>query len=259
VGSTRNAGYWKKFRHRVAFRAVARLAHSWQCNSRALWKYVRDHEGVPEERIEILPNAIDLARFSPASPEERLAVRRRLGLEEAGPVFVCVAALVPVKALSTLLDAAKLLVTELPNAHYLVVGDGPLLKELQQQTERLELSRVVHLVGRQMDVRPYLAAADFGVFTSQSEGSSNSVLEYMAMGLPSVVSDIAPNRELVDGLFFTPGNARHLAQVMLRVTQDVALRAQLRSQYLRAAAEFGLNKLVMRAQSSYTRLAAEIN
>jgi len=259
VGSARNAGYWKNLRHRIAFRSVACLAHRWQCNSRALWNYVRNHEGVRPERIEILPNAIDLSGFVPASPEERLAIRCQLGLKEAGPVFVSVAALTRVKDLSTLLHAARLLRTELPDGHYLIVGDGPLHQELQQQIEHLKLTRVVHLAGRQADVRPYLAAADFGVLTSRSEGSSNSVLEYMAMGLPSVVSDIAANRDLVDGLFFTPGNARDLARAMLRLRQDLALGAQLRSEYLRAAQEFGLDKFVMRTQSFYARLAAEIS
>jgi glycosyltransferase involved in cell wall biosynthesis len=259
VGSTRNAGYWKKFRHRLAFRSVARLAHRWQCNSRTLWEYSKKREGVSSERIEILPNAIDLRRFSPATQEERRAMRKKLGLSEPGPVFVAVAAFTPVKDLSILLEAAKLMEAQLPLAQYLLVGDGPLERELQQQAERLGLSRAVRFLGRQSDVRPYLAAADFGVLTSRSEGCSNSILEYMAMGLPSVVSDIAANRELVSGHLFPPGDAAGLAQGLLRLARDAAFCAELRREYSRTVSEFTLEKFAMRAQSFYSKLAAEIN
>jgi len=259
VGSARNAGHWKKYRHRLAFRSVAKLANRWQCNSRALWEYVKTAEGVSPDRIEILPNAIDLSRFTPAKPEERLAMRRKLGLREGGPVFVTVAALTAVKDHATFLEAAKLLESELPEAQYLFVGEGPLQRDLQEQAERLGLNRIVHFLGRQADVRPCLAAADFGVLTSRSEGSSNSVLEYMAMGLPSVVSDIPANRELLSGLLFTPGDVAGLGQNMLKLTRDTALCSKLRLEYSRTASEFSLEKFVTRSQAFYMRLAAEMN
>jgi glycosyltransferase involved in cell wall biosynthesis len=103
-----------------------------------------------------------------------------------------------------------------------------------------------------------LAAADFGVLTSKSEGSSNSVLEYMAMGLPSVVADIAPNRELVSGLFFAPGNAADLAEKLVLIAKDTTLCAQLRAEYLDTAAQYSLQKFALRAQSYYNKLASAV-
>jgi L-malate glycosyltransferase len=258
IGSARNAGHWKKRRHRIAFRTVAKLADHWQCNSRTLWEYVRKAERVPAQRIEILPNVIDLSKFAPATPEERLALRHQLGLDEVNPVFVVVAALTPVKDHATLLDAAKLIELERPTAHYLLVGDGPLRSDLEKQAAKLRLSHVIHFLGRQADVRPYLAAADFGVLTSRSEGSSNSVLEYMAMGLPSVVSDIPANRELVSGVLFAPGNVAELAEKLLELACNTELCRKLRSEYSRTAPEFGLEKFAMRTQAFYTRLVAEV-
>jgi glycosyltransferase involved in cell wall biosynthesis/peptidoglycan/xylan/chitin deacetylase (PgdA/CDA1 family) len=259
VGSARNAGYWKKTRHRLAFRSVSRLAHRWQCNSRTLWDYVRNNEKVAPRRIEILPNAIDLSLFTPATPQERRDTRRKLGLREAGPVFVTVAALAPVKDHATLLEAAKLLEPELPGAQYLFVGEGPLQDGLQKQAEQLGLARAVRFLGRQVDVRPYLAAADFGVLTSRSEGSSNSVLEYMAMGLPSALSDIPANRELVSGLFFAPGDVAGLAEALLRLARDPALCSTLRSEYAQTVSQFSLEKFARRAQAFYVGLATETN
>jgi glycosyltransferase involved in cell wall biosynthesis/peptidoglycan/xylan/chitin deacetylase (PgdA/CDA1 family) len=259
VGSARNAGHWKKRRHRIAFRAVARAAHQWQCNSRALWEYTNKTEGVSPNRIEILPNAIDLSRFNPPTQVQRLAMRQKLGLSDCGPIFVSVAALTPVKDIRTLLAAVDLVKRQLPAAQFLLVGEGPLRKDLEQQSEKLGLSQMVRFVGRQPDVQPYLAAADYGVFTSLSEGSSNALLEYMAMGLPSVVSDIEPNRELVDGLFFSPGDATDLARKLFLIGTDSALGTKLRSDYLAAASQYSSEKFALRVQGYYSKLAAGKN
>src|SRR5258708_35853009 len=139
IGSTRNAGYWKKKKHRIAFRTVSRLAHYWQCNSRTTYDYTARVERVRPERIEILPNAIDLSYFKPASSEERRAARKSLGLESQSPVFVSVANLTPVKDIPTLLRAASLLKARFPNAQYILVGEVPLRPELEQQALDLGL------------------------------------------------------------------------------------------------------------------------
>jgi len=255
VGSVRNAGHWKSTRHKAAFRAVTHLAHQWQCNSRTLWEYTNKTYGVPADRIEILPNAVDLSRFCPATHNERLATRRILGCSERAHIFVCVAALTLVKDIRTLLDAVGRVRTQLSGAQFLIVGDGPLRKELERDSEKLGLTGVVRFLGRQADVRRYLAAADFGVLTSKSEGSSNSVLEYMAMGLPSVVSDIAANRELVSGLFFTPGDAGDLAAKLLLIREDETVRTNLRSEYLTTVLQYSFGKFASRVQSYYSKLA----
>ena len=254
VGSTRNAGHWKKRRHRIAFRTVARLAHHWQCNSRSLWEYTRKIERVSPKIIDILPNAIDLSLFKPVTPEARLAVRKSLGLNPNGPVFVYVASLTGIKDHATLLAAVKILQPTLPSIQIVIVGEGPLETDLKLQRDNLGLEGSVHFFGGQADVRPYLAAADFGVLTSHSEGSSNAVLEYMAMGLPSVVSDILPNRELLTGLFFTPGDASGLARGLMIISQDAKLCDDLRFAYLQTASQFSRERLTVRIQSYYNRL-----
>jgi glycosyltransferase involved in cell wall biosynthesis len=258
VGSRRNAGYQAKTRHRILLPLIASLAHSWQCNSRAMWDYARRIQRTPAQRLELFPNGIDLARFTPASAAERSAFRQKLGLNEKGPIFVSVAALTAIKDIRTLLDAAKTVRCHLPEAQILVLGDGPLREDLEHHAQRLNLGPMIRFLGRESSVQPYLAAADFGVLTSKSEGSSNSVLEYMAMGLPSVVADIAPNRELVSGLFFAPGNAADLAEKLVLIAKDTTLCAQLRAEYLDTAAQYSLQKFALRAQSYYNKLASAV-
>jgi glycosyltransferase involved in cell wall biosynthesis len=257
IGSVRNAGHWRKTGHRMMMKAITPLAHRWQTNSRALWEFQTETEGVPAAKVEILPNGTDLSRFVPATPEERLATRRSLGWNEQGPICISVANLSKVKDLATLVNAAKLLHGRLRSLQFILVGEGPEREALQNLAARLGLSDVVKLVGRQSDVRRFLAAADLGVLTSRSEGSSNSVLEYMAMGLPSVVSDIPANRELTDEVVFVPGNANDLAEKIFRLWQDQPLRTRLSREYQEMAAEFSVEKLALRAQSYYSRILSQ--
>jgi glycosyltransferase involved in cell wall biosynthesis len=237
---------------------INRLATYWQCNSHSVGVALELEDRIQGERIEVLPNAIDLLKFAPATPGERLAARQRLALPANVPVFVCVANLRPVKGLSTLIAAAGLVRRELPTARFLLIGEGPLRQALESQVARLNLGRSVLFLGSVADVRPYLTAADIGLLTSRSEASSNSVLEYMAMGLPAVLSDIPGNRDLVDSVFFEPGNPADLTTKALELWNDPRLRRSMQDEYRRRAKGHGLEAFTRRAEAYYTRLAARI-
>ena len=242
--------------HRLALRVLNRLVDSWQCNSRAVAALLENAERIPRTRIEILPNSVDLACFSPANPQEQLAARCRLGIPPTAPVFVIISNLRPIKDLPTLVEAAAQLHRCLPKAQFLLIGDGPERSSLAAQVERLHLKEVVRLVGPQPDVRPWLIAADIGLLTSCSEGSSNALLEYMAMGLPAVASDIPANCELVEGVFFSPGNPRDLAEKALDLWNRPDLRVQMRRDYCCRAAKYSLDAFTERVQSYYVWLTA---
>jgi glycosyltransferase involved in cell wall biosynthesis/peptidoglycan/xylan/chitin deacetylase (PgdA/CDA1 family) len=257
VVSVRNAGYWKRFRDRLPLVTINLLAKHWQCNSRSVAKVLRSEDHIPPERIEILPNAIDLSKFVPVAPQERLAAREQLGLPLDAPVFVSVANLWPVKDPATLIEAARRVQQGLPSAQFLLVGDGPLRPSLEAEVVRLGLSDQVRFLGVRKDVRPCLAAADIGLLTSRSEASSNSVLEYMAIGLPAALSDIPGNRDLVGEVFFQPGNAADLAARILGLWSDAGKRYRMSEEYRRQAQNFSLEALAQRLQGYYSGLAAE--
>jgi glycosyltransferase involved in cell wall biosynthesis len=229
-----------------------------QTNSRTLWNFQNTVEAVPGTRIDILPNGTDVSRLVPATPEERRLIRSQLGLSETGPICVCVANLYQVKGLEALIHAAALLRAEFPSIQFLVVGEGNQRQELQSLATQLGVSELVRFVGRQPDVRPFLAAADIGVLTSHSEGSSNSVLEYMAMSLPSIVSDIPANRELLDEVIFKTGDATDLAEKILDLWRDEQRRSRLSKEYREIASQYSTEKFTDRAQSYYSRMASQI-
>jgi glycosyltransferase involved in cell wall biosynthesis/peptidoglycan/xylan/chitin deacetylase (PgdA/CDA1 family) len=256
VVSVRNAGYWKRYRDRLPLMVISRVATHWQCNSRSVAEALESEDHIRPERIEVLPNAIDLEKFTPASPQERLAARQQLGLPFDAPVFVSVANLRPVKDLSTLIAAARRVQEDLPSAQFLLVGDGPLRQSLEAEVARSCLGEQVRFLGVIRDVRPCLAAADIGLLTSRSEASSNSVIEYMAMGLPSVLSDIPGNRDLVDQVFFEPSNAGDLAAKILALWSNPELRFRIGQRYRRRAGRFTPEALAQRLQGYYLALAS---
>jgi glycosyltransferase involved in cell wall biosynthesis/peptidoglycan/xylan/chitin deacetylase (PgdA/CDA1 family) len=256
--SIRNEGTWQNYLHRFSLRHIASLATRCQTNSRALWRQEFEKGRLRAPEIDILPNGSDLSRFRPASTTERLTARRQLDLDENSYVGVSVANLSEVKDIPTLLQGARLVKDKLPNSVFLVVGEGPLRTSLEQKAKELGLNGSVRFVGRQADVRPFLAAADVGVLTSKSEGSSNAVIEYMAAGLPTVLSDIAPNRELVDGVFFHRGDAQDLAAKIELLASDGHISSRLSSENKAFAEEFGVPRFVERVQGYYNSLASEI-
>jgi len=254
IGTSRNVNCAERFFDRFALRVAALMAHSWQCNSRAVSNYVLKQVKIRTQKIDIFPNAVDLSKFVPCRPEQRIVTRCKLGLNAEGPIVVSVANLRLVKDLSTLIEAARLVHSRLPAAQFVLVGGGPLDQGLQEQVFESGLDKIVRFVGMQSNVIPYLASADFGVLTSRSEGSSNSLLEYMAAGLPTVVSDIPSNRELVEGIFFTPGDASELAKALLNLWLDEAAAQRLAERNRRAAEKYSVDEFIRRAEGYYNRL-----
>lgn len=257
VGTTRNSAPPSGLQS-LMLCFTQKIADRWQCNSRTIWRAETQRHGRASSKIEISPNAIDLARFSPIAPDLRDGIRHRLGLTTPGPVIVSVANPRPVKDLGTLIKAARYVTDQLPNARFLVVGEGPLYDQLQQQIRESDLTGAVTLVGGQVDVVPYLASADIGVLTSLNEGSSNSLIEYMAMGIPTVVSDIPPNRELVEGVFFNPGDALDLARKLIELWKDPVLARSLSARHRNAVSGCSLDACTRRAEGFYNRLVTEI-
>lgn len=252
----RNAGYWKRWYHRAALRIIDRMATSWQVNARVIAEMLQKQESVPKNAIEIVPNWIDLQGFHPASPAERQEARRRLGLGAEDYIGVCVANYSPVKNLGVLVSAAARLRTRMPQLRLLLVGDGPERDRLQQEIAANRIGDRVRLEGTSDQISVYLAAADCGILPSRSEGCSNAVLEYMASGLPTLLSDIPANRCLADQALFPVGDAEALADRLAELAEAPPLRAQLGERNRRRAEQYGGTAFASRVQGHYLRVAA---
>jgi glycosyltransferase involved in cell wall biosynthesis len=245
-----------------AQRLVCRLADVVLVNAEAIAdNLVR--QGHERRRIAVVANGIDLSR-PPARATGEL--RRELGLPAGARLVVVVSRLVrvgglDVKGIGTFLEAGRRIVGRFPDAHLLVVGDGPYRPELEQHAARLGLDRQVRFTGLRRDVPAVLAEAEVVVVPSLTEGLSNSLLEAMAAGVPVVATRVGGNPELVvdgeHGLLVPPADPAALATAVERLLGEAATAARLaRAARERVAARFSLERMVRETARLYERLLA---
>lgn len=182
--------------------------------------------GLPSSRVTVVENGVP-----PAVPlDERTRARIDGELELGpGPVIAIVGRLAPQKAHDRFLDAAVLVREERPDAQFLIVGDGPLRTELEQQASRLGLQEAVRFTGVRDDAPLLIARSDMLAFSSHWEGLSIAALEALAAGVPIVTTEVAGTRELLEtgAGVAVEHNRSALARAMLDLILDPDRRVAL--------------------------------
>ncbi|MGI8685966.1 MAG: glycosyltransferase, partial [Acidimicrobiales bacterium] len=248
---------------RLVERAVYRRARAVVVLSGAFKEVLVGDYGLAPWDIHVVPPGVDLDRLTPG---DRGAARDLLGLPGGARVVVAVRRLVPRMGLDVLIEAWAKLQPALPDAHLLIVGDGPERQRLQASADRLGVGGSVRLLGGVDDdtvVQCYRAADVSVVPTVALEGFGLVVLESLACGTPAVVTDAGGLPEAVRGLELSAvvpaGDAGALATRLaaaLDGTGPLADAARCRSY----ATSFGWPAVARRHQEIYTeavRPAAE--
>jgi glycosyltransferase involved in cell wall biosynthesis len=150
--------------------------------------------GLPAGRASLIRNAIDLA--PPLSEERRASIDRELELAGA-PTVAIVGRLVPQKAHERFVVAAGVVAKSIPEARFLIVGEGPRRERIERLVQAAGLADRVHFTGRRSDAREIIARAQVLVFSSEWEGLSIAALEALATGTPVVSTDVQGMRELL--------------------------------------------------------------
>jgi len=150
--------------------------------------------GFDGARIRLIPNAVDTERFQPS--EDRENRRQALGVS-ADLVGVFVGRLEPEKGLEALVRAWAEVFDPAERVTLFVLGSGSLGDRLRSLVTQLGRQGQIRMVGPTPAVENYLGAADFAVLPSVAEGLSNSLLEYMASGLPVLGSKVSGTEDLV--------------------------------------------------------------
>ena len=210
-------------------------------------------------RSDTIRNGVDVRRFSPDLREaQRLRMRGVLGFAEDDVVAAFCAVLRPEKNPGQFIEAVASLRREGAPLKGIVIGDGTCGDDVRAQIRAMSLESVVSMVGMQEDVRPYLAAADFGVNCSVAvETLSLSALEALAMGLPMAMSDIGGAGEIVDernGVLFPPGEVAALKAAMSGLIDIRRHREAGRAARARAVAEFDEATMFDRYAETFSQL-----
>ena len=205
---------------------ILRHADAVVCVSAGLLEQLAER-GVPAERLSVIPNGVPEApRLSPA---RRAELDAELGFEPGAPVAAVIGRLVPQKAHDRFFRAVALVKETLPQARFLVVGDGPLRAELEAMAAALGLSEQVRFTGIRDDVPALIGRTDLVVFSSVWEGLSIVALEALAAGVPLVSTDVAGTRELlVTGAgLVVPHDDAALAAAIAELLSDPSRRREM--------------------------------
>jgi len=217
-----------------------------------------EKDGFRGDRIHVIPNGIDAPKYGPAA--DVAGLRTQLGLDPSRKYVACVARFHPVKDHRTLIEAFASVAAAHHDADLLLIGDGALRQELEQQCRDLGLSSRVRFLGVRHDVADLLRAADVFALTSVSEAASITLLEAMASGLPVVVTRVGGNpeivREGVDGFLAPRGDAKAIASALVRLLDEpdraIGLGA---SGAARVQSTFRLDQTVDKYYELYSMLA----
>jgi len=200
------------------------------CCSNYMVHHVQDVLGVPADRIHVIPNGVDPARFE-GHPSGSAETGSRF---DNGKTILFVGRLVREKGVSMLLEAVKELRKEIP-ANLIVVGDGPMRDHLVRKTLDLGLDGNVRFTGF-VDSSTLISlyrTCDVCVVPSLHEPFGMVALEAMAAKIPTVVSDVGGLSEIVEdgvnGIKVPPGDRKLLAGALRGVLEDPSLAEQLRT------------------------------
>ena len=255
-GLERGGGLTRRQRRitRGGLRAGARFTSVSQAGRRQL----HEDAGVPLDHIEVLPNGIDLPRFSSAPADSRQRSRSEFHFSEGDFVVGIVGSLTPVKRHDALIRAVARAGRSLPHLRLLVVGDGPLRTVLHAQAQKQEVEDRIRFAGRREDVPALLAAMDAYVCSSESEGMSNALLEAMATGLAVIATDVGDHsviiRHKVDGLIVKSGSSVELADALMTLACTRHLRARLAAASRVRARDFDFASSVRAYEKYYKSL-----
>jgi glycosyltransferase involved in cell wall biosynthesis len=220
--------------------------------------------GIPDHKLVLLGNGIDLARFDPArvDPARRAALRREIGAGPDDVVVGLVGRLVWEKGYREVFAAAAHLRDRAPHLRFVVVG--PLDADKSDTVTQADLdaaaaSAAITFLGLRDDVADLYAAMDLYVLASHREGFPRSAMEAAAMGLPVVVTDIRGGRQVVDdgvtGRLVPVRDPEALARALAGLGSDAGIRAAMgAAARAKARAEFDQQRVIDTTLRVYERL-----
>jgi sugar transferase (PEP-CTERM/EpsH1 system associated) len=223
---------WK---YRMLRRSMRPVIDRYIAVSRDLEQWLLESIRVKPGSLRQIYNGVDRTSFKPAGAGRSELLPQGFLPSDAAVVLGTVGRLVEVKDQAMILRAVHLLVQQEPPladiVRVVIVGDGPLRRQLQELTQELGLTEIVWFAGDRTDVPALLRTMDIFLLPSLAEGISNTILEAMATGLPVLATGTGGNPELVEsgtnGYLVPVGDFSQLALRIRELVDAPDVRAKM--------------------------------
>lgn len=230
ISCRRDLGFWYDNRLLSNLFLVNKLTDRILVNCVAVKDAVVLHEHLTPGKIDVIHNGLDLEAFDKVAPIDLQAEfpEIRNGDKVIGMVANYNR---EVKRVDLFIRAAAEVVRHHDDVRFLIIGGGGLENELKGLISSLGLEGRVILGGKRDPATPYIKAFDIGVLTSDSEGFSNVLLEYMAAGIPVIATEVGGNPEIVLndtlGLLIPKGDFKALASAICSLLNHHVQRKEM--------------------------------
>jgi glycosyltransferase involved in cell wall biosynthesis len=214
---------------------------------------------VPQEKVKVVYLGVPLDEFSRARRADDIAqARRELGAEPGDLLVGCVTRLHESKGNIYLVEAARQVLDQRPRTRFVVIGEGPLLPELQARAQALALGDRFVFAGFTRDVARAVSAFDVSVFPSLWEGTPLTVFEALAMGKPIVATDADGLLDVLtadhDAVIVPRRDPGALAVALVRLLDDPGARERLGAQARGTGRQYDISAFVGKMERLYTLL-----
>jgi glycosyltransferase involved in cell wall biosynthesis len=258
VSSRRDLAHveWYQGKRRVWLRRIQNLSGAVLANATPIRDALIAEDGFVPEKLRVIHNGVDIEKFHTGG-DSRDHLFPEVG---DGKLIVLVGNMhSDVKGHPWLIASAPTVVREFPSTRFVLVGDGEQRARFVQQVAGLGLEQNFLFLGRRADIPEILACCDIAVLPSRAEGLPNAVLEYMAAGLPTIVSRVGGNAELIEdgvtGLLVPPEDSAALSAGLLKLLRDPGLARQMaQSGHEFTIRNFSFERLVREVDALYTEL-----
>jgi glycosyltransferase involved in cell wall biosynthesis len=245
----------KLFSTQLKDRMTAGKVDFFICNSKAIKKSNIRALGIPGNKVKVIYRGRCFEDYLPTTESVNL-LKKELNLEDH-IVFLNVSRLHRGKGQLDLLKAFKVLNAQNPNTVLLIAGEGSFRGELEDLIKSLGLKKNVFLLGYREDVAKLLALADYFIFPTYFEGLPGALIEAIISKTPSIVSDIAENRECFvenGALFFQSGNIKELGNKMEEALIIRDWKERTESSLENARKNFEIKKVTLKYEELYIQI-----
>jgi len=186
---------------------------------------------LPSQKIVTIYNGIEISRFTNYSKDDRENTRKSLGLHANNKVIATVAVLRQPKGIQYMLEAIPEILKDIPNANYLIVGDGAYKPQLLELVDALGIQEHVTFAGHRTDIPEILNVCDLFVLPTLIDALPTVLIEALAASKPIIATNVGGIPEIIEdqnnGILVPPGNHYKLADACVKLLRDQTYSSRL--------------------------------